>query len=88
MKQRLVATLLTLSLLVSMTGASAASWNCQTGTCVQTNKPCGELVDCTDGSCGQAECSNCRQNGWFAKLIGILAAIGITGLILNETAGQ
>jgi len=84
MKQRLVAALLTLSLLVSMTGASAASWNCQSGTCMETNKPCGELVDCTDGNCGQDNCVNCQSEGWLGKLIAILAAIGITVLVINE----
>ena len=84
MKQRLVATLLTLCLLVSMTGASAASWNCQSGVCVETNKPCGELVDCTDGSCGQDNCVDCQSEGWIGKLIAILAAIGITSLVMSE----
>jgi len=88
MKQRLIATLLTLCLLVSMTGANAKSWNCETGTCVETNKPCGDLIECTNNSCRQASCTDCQQEGWLGKVIAILAAIGITGLILNETAGQ
>jgi hypothetical protein len=98
MKQRLIATLLTLCLLVSMTAASAKSWSCESGTCVETNKPCGQLTDCANSSCGQvncagnscgqADCVDCQQEGWLGKLIAVLAAIGITSLVINEVAGQ
>ena len=88
MKKRFVATVLMIALLVSMTGASAKSWSCESGICVETNKPCGQLVDCIDGSCGQDDCVDCGTDSWVTKAIAILAALGITSLIVNEMASS
>lgn len=92
MKTKMIASLLTLTMAFgTMTPTFAKSWDCSTGTCVETNKPCGQLEacigdDCTDKTCTDASCENSKQSGWMKKLIAALAAIGITAVILDKTA--
>lgn len=86
MKKRMLAAVLTLCLMFSMVPASAQSWDCSTGDCVATNKPCGQLTDCTDGSCEEDNCVTCGDSDWIGKLLATLAAIGVTVMVVNELA--